>query len=174
MAAMRTLVVMPLVAALTGCAVVRKPADQAVPKVPQASAASEAQALRTSDLVGRWVFSPGDSSVPEPASEPEPRKEGDATDAPAETAPSGVVSPAGAVLTLGEGGVMLAREGDFVRRGIWKFDGRSLKIIVEPPPRRIEMGLIPELAADRLTLTGVEDLVLVYHRDHFIAPRSSP
>ena len=74
----------------------------------------------------------------------------------------------------GEGGVMLAREGDFVRRGIWKFDGRSLRIIVEPPPRRIEMGLIPELAGDRLTLTGVEDLVLVYHRDHFIAPRPAP
>lgn len=169
---MRTLVVIPMVAALTACAVERKPAPQAVPKVPAATAASDAQALRNADLVGRWVFSPGDSNVPEPTTEPEPAKEGEA--APAEAPPSGVVSPAGAVLTLGEGGVMLAREGDFVRRGIWKFDGRSLRIIVEPPPRRIEMGLIPELAGDRLTLTGVEDLVLVYHRDHFIAPRPAP
>jgi len=174
MRAMRTFVVIPMVAALTACATVRKPAPQAVPKVPTASAASEAQALQTSDLVGRWVFSPGDSSVPEPAAEPEPKKDGEEKAAAADAPPSGVVSPAGAVLTLGEGGAMLAREGDFVRRGIWKFDGRSLRIIVEPPPRRIEMGVIPELAGDRLTLTGVEDLVLVYHRDHFIAPRSSP
>ncbi len=174
MRAMRTLVVMPMVAALAACATVRKPAPQAVPKVPAESAASEAQALRSSDLVGRWVFSPGDSTVPEPTREPEPKKEGESETPATEALPPGVVSPAGAVLTLGDGGVMLAREGEFVRRGIWKFDGRSLRIIVEPPPRRIEMGLIPELAGDRLTLTGVEDLVLVYHRDHFIAPRSAP
>ena len=174
MRAMRTFVVILMVAALAACATVRKPAPQAVPKVPTASAASEAQALRTSDLVGRWVFSPGDSSVPEPATAPEPKKDGEEKAAAADATPSGVVSPAGAVLTLGEGGVMLAREGDFVRRGIWKFDGRSLRIIAEPPPRRIEMGLIPELVGDRLTLTGVEDLVLVYHRDHFIAPRPTP
>jgi hypothetical protein len=174
MRAMRTFVVIPMVAALAACATVRKPAPQAVPKVPAGNAAAETQALRTSDLVGRWVFAPGDSNVPEPAAEPESGKDSEATAASADAPPSGVVSPAGAVLTLGEGGVMLAREGDFVRRGIWKFDGRSLRIIVEPPPRRIEMGLIPELAGDRLTLTGVEELLLVYHRDHFIAPRSSP
>jgi len=171
MRAMRGSIAPIALLALAACATVRKPAPQAVPKVPAASAASDADAIRPKDLVGRWVFSPGDSNVPEPPEEttkPDPESKDAAPETPSRT------SPAGAVLTLGEGGVMLAREGDFVRRGIWKLDGRSLRIVVEPPPRRLEMGLIPALTGDRLVLEGANEMLLVYHRDHFIAPRSSP
>jgi hypothetical protein len=156
-----------LALALAACATVRKPAPQAIPKVPAANATTTSETIRTADLVGRWVFSPGDSVVPEPT-----RVDDEAGSD--EAATGALVSPAGAVLTLGEGGSMLAREGDFVRRGIWKFDGATLRIIVEPPPRRLEMGLIPELSADRLTLVGTDDMSLVYHRDPFIAPGRAP
>jgi hypothetical protein len=159
-----------LLSTLVACATVRKPAPQAIPKVPAASATTEADTIRASDLVGRWVFSPGDSNVPEPA----PADASKETAVETEATPTTVTSPAGAVLTLGEGGVMLARQGDFIRRGIWKLDGQSLRIIVEPPPRRLEMGVIPSLVGDRLALEGADEMLLVYHRDPFIAPGPRP
>jgi hypothetical protein len=134
-------------------------------------------------LVGRWIFSPGDSTVPDTANEsrkPDAKadaaKDGDArADAPkADDAAAHGTSPAGAVLSLAEGGVMFAREGDFVRRGLWKFDGATLRLIAEPPPRRLEMGFAPAVEGDRLTLTGAAGMVLVYHRDPFIAPGRAP
>lgn len=98
--------------------------------------------------------------------------EGDGAEAPKETGPR--TSPAGAVLTLGEGGAMVAREGEFVRRGLWKFENGTLRIVVEPPPRRLEMGFIPEIEGDRLTLNGADGLLLVYHRDPFVGVGASP
>lgn len=172
MRAMRAPLVIALATSLTACAVVRKPAPQAVPKVPAETASADQQPILPTDLVGRWVFAPGDSSVPEPDAEASTR-DTDASEPKAPELPA-ITSPAGAVLTLAEGGLMLAREGDFVRRGTWKLDGGTLRLVVEPPPRRLEMGLVPALMADRLTLEGTEGLVLVYHRDHFIPPRPAP
>lgn len=175
MRAMRAPLVIALATSLTACAVVRKPAPQAVPKVPARTATGEEQPIEAADLVGRWVFAPGDSNVPDPeptsggsGTNPEEAKEAKAAESPA------VTSPAGSVLILAEGGVMLAREASFVRRGTWKLEAETLRIVVEPPPRRIEMGLVPEIAGDLLTLEGADDLVLVYHRDHFIPPRPAP
>lgn len=64
---------------------------------------------------------------------------------------------------------MFAHEGDFIRKGTWKFDGASLRIVVEPPPRRIEMGFVPSIDGSELTLTGADGMLLVYHHDPFIA-----
>ena len=136
---------------------------------------------RGAGLVGRWIFSPGDSTLPAAgeakAAEGE-AKEGDAkqgsSGGDAMSAAAAGVSPAGAVLSMAEGGVMFAREGDFVRRGLWKYDGATLRIVVEPPPRRLEMGFAPAIEGDRLTLSGVEGMVLVYHRDPFVAPGRAP
>lgn len=132
-------------------------------------------------LVGRWIFSPGDSTLPEAVDGKGSRgdtKEGDASEAAAKTEArpdtAGGASPAGAVLSMAEGGVMFAREGDFVRRGLWKYDGATLRIVVEPPPRRLEMGFAPTIQGDRLTLTGADGMVLTYHRDPFVAPGRSP
>ncbi len=111
-------------------------------------------------MVGRWILSPGDSHIPSDT-EIDP----DSTAANAEP----LVSPAGSVLTLAENGTMIAREGEFIRRGNWRFDGATLRISVEPPPRKLDMGFIPVVQTDRLTLTGTEGMVLVYHRDPFIA-----
>lgn len=131
-------------------------------------------------FVGRWIFSPGDSTLPEqPAATDakdtkatkdadDSKKDGAAPD----TAARGT-SPAGAVLSLAEGGVMFAREGEFVRRGLWKFDGATLRLIVEPPPRRLEMGFATAMEGDRLTLTGTAGMVLVYHREPFVAAGSA-
>jgi hypothetical protein len=175
MRSMRASLVFALTMTLPACGVVRKPAPQAIPKVPARTATGEEQPIEAADLVGRWVFAPGDSTVPDPeptigksGANPEEAKEADATENPA------VTSPAGSVLILAEGGVMLAREASFVRRGTWKFEEGTLRIVVEPPPRRIEMGLVPEIAGDLLTLEGADELVLVYHRDHFIPPRPAP
>jgi hypothetical protein len=84
------------------------------------------------------------------------------------------MSPAGAVLVLANGGMMSAHEGDFIRKGSWKFDGASLRIVVEPPPRRIEMGFVPTIEGSQLTLTGADNIVLVYLRDPFIAVQAAP
>jgi len=46
--------------------------------------------------------------------------------------------------------------------------------VVEPPPRRLEMGFLPVIEADRLTLNGADEMVLVYHRDPFIAVGATP
>lgn len=132
-----------------------------------------------SAFVGRWIFSPGDSALPEDAATaPADKDAGSGADAKkssavAEAAARGT-SPAGAVLSLGEGGVMFAREGDFIRRGLWKHDGVTLRLIVEPPPRRLEMGFAPAIEGDRLTLTGAAGMVLVYHRDPFVAAGRVP
>ena len=67
-------------------------------------------------LVGRWIFSPGDSTL---AQDPKAAKSDDA-----------IESPAGATLSLGEGGVVTARAGDFVRRGTWKVSAGTLKMII--------------------------------------------
>ena len=69
---------------------------------------------------------------------------------------------------------MTSRQGDFIRRGTWKFDGTTLRLVVEPPPRRLEMGFLPLVETDRLTLQGAEGLVLVYHRDPFIGVDHHP
>lgn len=130
-----------------------------------------------SGFVGRWIFSPGDSTLPEQPAAPKDAKDTkaakDADDAKKDGAASDAAargtSPAGAVLSLAEGGVMFAREGEFVRRGLWKFDGATLRLIVEPPPRRLEMGFATTLEGDRLTLTGAAGMVLVYHREPFVA-----
>jgi hypothetical protein len=170
MRVMRPSQLLLIVPALVACATVRKPAPQAIPKVPAAKASTDADIIDASDLVGRWVFSPGDSNVPEPPAQ----QASEETSAEPAAAPGTVTSPAGAVLTLGEGGVMLARQGDFIRRGIWKLDGQSLRIIVEPPPRRLEMGLIPSLVGDRLALEGADEMMLIYHREPFIAKGQRP
>lgn len=115
--------------------------------------------------MGRWILVPGDCVTPAPA------------DAEVDTAAKAVVSPAGAVLVLAAGGGMSAQQDDFIRKGTWKFDGTTLRIVVEPPPRRIEMGFNPSVEAGELRLTGADGLVLVYHRDPFIAvqaPATAP
>ena len=135
---------------------------------PQPKQAAEAVAPTPAGLVGRWILSPGDSVIPDRAAAGDDAKDAEVKDGGTRT------SPAGAVLTLGEGGVMIAREGDFVRRGLWKFENGSLRIVVEPPPRRLEMGFLPELAGDRLTLNGADEMVLVYHRDPFVGVGAAP
>lgn len=140
----------------------RDPAPQ-----PKAKATTPAT---PAGLVGRWILSPGDSVIPE-------RRSDDAGDQAATEAPkddAARTSPAGAVLTLGENGVMVAREGDFVRRGLWKFENGGLRIVVEPPPRRLEMGFVPLIEGDRLTLEGADEMVLVYHRDPFLGVGNAP
>ena len=112
-------------------------------------------------LVGRWIFSPGDSSLnPNPSDE-------QSVDA--------IESPIGSTLSLGDNGIMTARAANFVRRGTWKLVSGSLKIIVDPPPERREFLLAPVVELDQLTLTGADGVVLVYHRDNFIAlPHLTP
>ena len=56
----------------------------------------------TPQLVGRWIFSPGDSSF---SQDPKAVKQDDA-----------IESPIGSTLSFGEGGIMTARAEDFVRR----------------------------------------------------------
>lgn len=112
-------------------------------------------------LVGRWIFSPGDSSF---SQNPKAVKQDDA-----------IESPIGSTLSLGEGGIMTARAADFVRRGTWKIFSGSLKLIIDPPPERRELTFVPLVELDRLTLTGTDGVVLVYQRDTFIAlPNTSP
>jgi len=149
------LVLLCLGASLASCSTTRKTA---------ATAAADVKSLPLFNvgLMGRWILNPGDCVLPKLA------------DQELRDASETIVSPAGAVLTLAESGSMIAREGEFVRRGTWKYDGTSLRIIVEPPPRRIEMGFIPVLQADRLTLNGADGMVLVYQRDPFIAVNNTP
>lgn len=112
-------------------------------------------------LVGRWIFSPGDSSI---SQDPKAVKQDDA-----------IESPIGSSLSLGEGGIMTARAADFVRRGTWKISMGSLKLIIDPPPERRELSFVPLVELDRLTLTGTDGVVLVYQRDTFIAlPNTNP
>jgi hypothetical protein len=113
-------------------------------------------------LAGRWVLAPGECVVPE------------GTESAPEDPAGAVVSPAGNQLTLARGGAMTSRQGDFILRGTWKFDGTTLRLVVEPPPRRLEMGFLPVVEVDRLTLQGAEGLVLVYHRDPFIGVDHQP
>ena len=116
---------------------------------------------QTPQLVGRWIFSPGDSSF---SQDPKAVKQDDA-----------IESPIGSSLSLGEGGIMTARAADFVRRGTWKISMGSLKLIIDPPPERRELSFVPLVELDRLTLTGTDGVVLVYQRDTFIAlPNTSP
>lgn len=111
---------------------------------------------RMPQLVGRWIFSPGDSSAPK--------------DTKTKTVDDVIESPVGATISLGEGGIMTARVAEFVHRGTWKVSLGSLKIIMDPPPERKELSFIPVVQMDQLTLTGADGVVLVYHRDTFIAP----
>ena len=110
---------------------------------------------RIPQLVGRWIFSPGDSSF---SQDPKAMKQDDA-----------IESPIGSTLSLGEGGIMTARAADFVRRGTWKISMGSMKLIIDPPPERRELSFVPLVELDRLTLTGTDGVVLVYQRDTFIA-----
>lgn len=144
----------------------RDPAPQPKPTTPIA-------APTPAGLMGRWILSPGDSVIPDRAPADEKAKADDTKDATPKEGEART-SPAGAVLTLGEGGVMIAREGDFVRRGLWKFENGSLRIVVEPPPRRLEMGFVPVIEGDRLTLNGADEMVLVYHRDPFVGVGAAP
>ena len=109
----------------------------------------------TPQLVGRWIFSPGDSSL---AQDPKAAKSDEA-----------IESPAGATLSLGEGGVVTARAGDFVRRGTWKVSAGTLKMIIDPPPERRELSFVPRVEIDQLTLQGPDGSILVYLRDPFVA-----
>ena len=109
----------------------------------------------TPQLVGRWIFSPGDSSL---AQDPNAAKSDEA-----------IESPAGATLSLGEGGVVTARAGDFVRRGTWKVSAGTLKMIIDPPPERRELSFVPRVEIDQLTLQGPDGSILVYLRDPFVA-----
>jgi hypothetical protein len=109
----------------------------------------------TPQLVGRWIFSPGDSSL---AQDPKAAKSDEA-----------IESPAGASLSLGEGGVVTARAGDFVRRGTWKVSAGTLKMIIDPPPERRELSFVPRVEIDQLTLQGSDGSILVYLRDPFVA-----
>ena len=109
----------------------------------------------TPQLVGRWIFSPGDSSL---AQDPKAAKSDEA-----------IESPAGATLSLGEGGVVTARAGEFVRRGTWKVSAGTLKMIIDPPPERRELSFVPRVEIDQLTLQGSDGSILVYLRDPFVA-----
>jgi hypothetical protein len=114
---------------------------------------------RMPQLVGRWIFSPGDSSAPK--------------DPKAQVKDEVIESPLGASVSLGEGGIMTARVAELVRRGTWKVSSGSLKIIIDPPPERKELSFVPLVEMDQLTLTGADGFVLVYHRDTFIAPSNT-
>lgn len=144
-----------------GCSAPTKASSKPAPKAPAGAAAEEVRAAKvtTEALMGRWILSPGDCHLP-------------ASEASTEEGP--LVSPAGAVLTLGAGGGMTSRQGDFVRRGTWKFEGGTLRLAVEPPPRRLDMGFVPVLEPDRLVLQGAEEMVLVYHRDPFVGVEHAP
>lgn len=144
-------------ASLAGC--LNSPKPKPPPEFKTAPKPEPVVVATSAALVGRWILSPGDCVLPESGEK-----------AAADSKES-VVSPAGAVLVLANGGVMFAHEGDFIRKGTWKFDGASLRIVVEPPPRRIEMGFVPSIDGSELTLTGADGLVLVYHHDPFIAVR---
>jgi len=143
-----------LISGLAACA--SKPVATGATGGPAASVPVPVSSER---LTGRWVLSPGDCRMP-----------------PSEAAEDGaaIVSPAGNVLTLAASGAMTSRQGDFVRRGTWKFDGSTLKIAVEPPPRRLDMGFIPTLEQGRLLLVGAEEMLLVYHRDPFVGVDHTP
>jgi len=129
---------------------------------PAVPAANRPMADPVKGLAGRWILAPGECVVPE------------GTESAPEDPAGPVVSPAGNQLTLARGGTMTSRQGDFIRRGTWKFDGITLRMVVEPPPRRLEMGFLPMVEVDRLTLQGAEGLVLVYHRDPFIGVDHHP
>ena len=148
------------IASLAGC--LNAPKPKPPPEFKSAPKPEPVVVATSAALMGRWILSPGDCVMPESADKPE----GESKEA--------FVSPAGAVLVLANGGMMLAHEGDFIRKGSWKFDGASLRIVVEPPPRRIEMGFVPTIEGSELTLTGADKMVLVYHRDPFIAAKSDP
>ena len=106
-------------------------------------------------LVGRWIFSPGDSSL--------------ARDSKTAQSEEAIESPAGASLSLGEAGVLTARSGEFVRRGTWKVSSGTLKMIIDPPPERGELSFVPLVEKDQLTLQGNDGAILVYQRDPFVA-----
>jgi len=106
-------------------------------------------------LVGRWIFSPGDSSL--------------AHDSKTAQSEEAIESPAGASLSLGEAGVLTARSGEFVRRGTWKVSSGTLKMIIDPPPERGELSFVPLVEKDQLTLRGNDGAILVYQRDPFVA-----
>ena len=106
---------------VVGCSASSRTATQAPTEPPTEGTLT----VTTDRLTGRWILAPGDCRMPP-------------SEAPEQGSP--VVSPAGAVLTLGAGGNMTSRQGDFIRRGTWKFDGSSLRIAIEPPPRRLNMG----------------------------------
>ena len=149
--------ILPLlcVASLAGC--LNTPKPKPPPEFKSAPKPEPVVVATSAALMGRWILSPGDCVMPETADKAERESK------------EAVVSPAGAVLVLANGGVMFAHEGDFIRKGTWKFDGTSLRIVVEPPPRRIEMGFFPSIENGALTLSGADGLVLVYHHDPFIA-----
>jgi len=153
----RPLPVLTLLALLAGCSA--SPPSTATQTTGKPEAPAPQVAVTSDRLAGRWVLSPGDCHMPP-------------SEAPEQGSP--VVSPAGAVLTLGSGGNMTSRQGDFIRRGTWKFDGSALKIAVEPPPRRLDMGFIPVLEPGRLVLQGADEMVLVYHRDPFVGVDHTP
>lgn len=115
----------------------------------------EAVEGRMPQLVGRWIFSPGDSTL--------------SHDSKAAEGEEAIESPIGATLSLGEGGVMTARAGEFVRRGTWKIVNGMLRMIIDPPPERRELSMTPLVEVDRLTLTGSDGAILVYQRDPFVA-----
>ena len=105
--------------------------------------------------MGRWIFSPGDSSL---AHDPKTAQSEEA-----------IESPAGASLSLGEAGVLTARSGEFMRRGTWKVSSGTLKMIIDPPPERGELSFVPLVEKDQLTLQGNDGAILVYQRDPFVA-----
>jgi hypothetical protein len=159
-AAHRLLAMLLCVAPLAGC--LNTPKPKPPPEFKTAPKPEPTVAATTAALMGRWILSPGDCVMSESAEKTE------------RDAKEPFVSPAGAVLVLANGGMMLAHEGDFIRKGSWRFEGASLRIVVEPPPRRIEMGFVPTIEGDQLTLTGADKMVLVYHRDPFIAVKAEP
>ena len=148
-----------LLGILAGCAAPSRPTAQATAATSGEAPVEGTVPVTTERLIGRWILAPGDCRMPP-------------SEAPEEGSP--VVSPAGAVLTLGAGGNMTSRQGDFIRRGTWKFDGSSLRIAVEPPPRRLDMGFIPLIEPGRLVLQGADEMLLVYHRDPFVGVDHAP
>lgn len=153
----RSLPVPVLLALLAGCRAAPPSTTSGAARVPED--AVTALPVNHERLAGRWILSPGDCRMP-PSEAPEQG--------------SSVVSPAGSVLTLGSGGTMTSRQGDFIRRGTWKFDGSALRIAIEPPPRRLDMGFVPVIEPGRLVLQGAEEMVLVYHRDPFVGVDHAP
>lgn len=148
-----------LVLLATGCATSPKPTVATKAAVSGEDASIVPAAVTSRQLVGRWLLSPGDCRMPE-SEAPEPG--------------AALVSPAGQVLTLGEGGDMSSRQGDFIRRGTWKLDQGTLRLAIEPPPRRLDMGFVPSIEPDRLLLQGAEEMLLVYHRDPFVGVDRAP